>query len=340
MRNTATLSFIIGLLTSSSVLAQTTSADLSYPPQAPSPVPQINSVVPTAPFPQSVPTAPPALAPRRGVDILTQEQWEAAQKSRQNRISSNEPAAVTLAEVHGNEFKPTGYVEAGGDYHWLTNHFGSWSGTYVKGEVQTDPSNRWSAEEINQREFGSGGVYGDIGNTHVFNDDWYSSVTVGGGGIATFLPRLRTDGFINRKWLEQRQLVTTFGLGADKFQDGHRDASAYLGATYYIDAFWNAQGGVRFNNSNPGGVHSASAFVAVTEGSAQHHFITLRYGFGKEAYQILSAGNSISDFNSQQVSLELRQWLGEKWGFDVRGEEYHNPNYNRIGLNLGVFKEF
>jgi YaiO family outer membrane protein len=237
-------------------------------------------------------------------------------------------------------FVPTGYVELGGDYHSVTHSFGDWSGAYLKGEIQTDPDNRWNAEALDQREFGSTGGYGSVGNTHAFDEDWYSVIDIGARTSGIYLPAYRVDAFINRKLLDERQLVATLGVGVDQFVDGHKDQSGYVGATYYFQAPFIAQAGFRFNNSTPGSVTSTSQFVALTEGEDKHHFITLRYGWGEEAYQIIGPGEALSDFHSEQVSLEWRQWLGGAWGFNMRGEEYHNPNYNRTGITLGVFDEF
>jgi len=250
------------------------------------------------------------------------------------------PPAPVGAAVMDSGFKPNGYIEVGGNFHVLNNGFGNWYGQYVKGEVQADRKNLWSAELLNQHEFGSTGIYGNIVNTHIFNDDWYSSVIIGGGASASFLPRYRADAFLNRKWLDRRQLITTIGVGANRFPDSHKDASLFLGATYYFNAPWNVQAGIRINNSSPGSVRSTSQFVAVSRGEYGRHFLTMRYGFGREAYQIIGPGTVISDFSSQQISLELRQWVGRDWGINTRGEYYHNPNYNRTGVNLGVFKEF
>ena len=248
-----------------------------------------------------------------------------------------EPAAQGSAY---SPFKRSGYVEAGGNYSHLNNNYGSWIGEYVKGEIQTDSKNRWNAEIDNQKEFGSDGVYGVIGNTHQFNEDWYSVVDIGAGSNAFFLPELRIDAFINRKLLPDKRLVATLGVGYSKAQETYDDKSVFVGATYYFPRLWVVQGGVRYNYSNPGGVDSTSAFVAVTEGEDKKHFVTLRYGFGKEAYQIIGPSSAISDFNSNITSLDWRQWVVDRWGFDLRGEYYHNPNYDRNGINFGVFHEF
>ncbi len=237
-------------------------------------------------------------------------------------------------------FKQSGYVEAGGDFSAVTHDYGNWYGEYVKGEIQTDPNNRWNAELLNLTAFRQTGVYGAIGNTHDFNEDWFSNINIGGSEGGLYLPRYRVDAFLNRKWLEDRQLITTIGFGDYKAMDVHNDQSIFFGATYYFPELWVVQGGIRFNNSHPGGVNSNSQFVAVTEGEQKKHLVTLRYGWGEEAYQIIGPGQALSDFNSQTISLEWRQWLNDDWGFDARGEQYHNPNYDRTGINLGIFKDF
>ncbi len=160
------------------------------------------------------------------------------------------------------------------------------------------------------------------------------------------LAQFRADAFLNRKWLERRNLITTVGLGWNDSRNGYSDYSGFLGASYYFDAPWIIQGGVRFNNSRPGNVTSTSSFLALTYGRQNDYFLTLRYGFGKEAYQVIGEGNTLVDFRSDIVSLNWKQWVQtgtatEKgWGFDMTGEYYDNPTYSRTGIILGVFREF
>jgi YaiO family outer membrane protein len=236
-------------------------------------------------------------------------------------------------------------VEVGGNFSSVTNNQGNWAGQHIRGEFQTDQANRWNALLLHQRKFKENGNYVAVGNVHEINQDYSTDVTIGAGeGI--FMPRLRADAFLNRKWLERRNLVTTFGLGTNKSRNGYSDFSGFLGASYYFDSPWIIQGGARFNNSSPGDVFSASYFLAVTQGRHNDYYLTLRYGFGKEAYQVIGTGNTLVDFRSQIVSLNWRQWVEKStetekgWGFDATGEYYHNPNYNRTGITLGVFKEF
>ena len=237
-------------------------------------------------------------------------------------------------------FKQSGFVEAGGSYSSLTHHEGNWHSQYFKGEVQSGPSDRWNAQVLNGHEFHDDGVFLGLGELHDFDDKWYSSISAGTSTDGFFLPRYRVDASINRKWLDTNQLVTTLGVGEYKARDAHENQSLFVGAAYYFQDPWIIQGGITFNNSTPGSVYSTYEFIAVTQGTQKDYLLTLLYGFGKEAYQVIGPQTSISDFHSQAVSLELRKWVAEDWGFTTRGEFYHNPTYNRTGMTLGVFHDF
>jgi YaiO family outer membrane protein len=233
----------------------------------------------------------------------------------------------------------TNYVEAGGSYRQLTNGFGDWSGGYARG-VLANGKNIWNAEVNGQHEFSDGGVYLAAGDTYNFNSDWYASLTLGSSVGGFFWPRFRADGFVNRKWGKRQQFITTLGYGYYASKDVHRDQSVFVGTTYYFRGVWIFEDGVRFNVSNPGGVFSPSGFVAVTEGRNKHHYVTVNSGFGQEAYQIVGPTSVLTRFPSQNTTITWRQWTGKTWGFNLVGEYYHNPTYQRGGGSFGFFKEF
>jgi len=233
----------------------------------------------------------------------------------------------------------TNYVEAGGDYLGLTNNFGYWAGGYARGVV-TQGNNIWNAEVNGQHEFGDAGVYLAAGDTYNFNPDWYGSLTAGSSVGGFFWPRFRADAFINRKWMGRKQLITTFGFGYYAAKDVHRDHSFFLGSTYYFTKPWILEEGIRFNISNPGSVFSPAGFVAVTQGRNQQHYITVRGGFGKEAYQLIGPTVALTDFESQTFTVNWRQWVGTNWGFNLVGDSYHSPFYVRGGASFGFFREF
>ncbi len=233
----------------------------------------------------------------------------------------------------------TNFVEAGGDYLNLSNGFGYWAGGYARGTVTTG-NNVWNAEVNGQHEFGDSGVYLAGGDTYNFNSNWYGSLTLGSSVGGFFWPRFRADAFINKKWMSRKQLITTLGFGYYEAKDVHRDHSFFLGSTYYFVKPWIVEEGIRFNVSNPGSVFSPAAFVAVTQGRSKQHYVTLRTGFGKEAFQLVGPTVSLSDFESQTLTVTWRQWIGTNWGFNVVGDYYHNPFYQRGGTSLGFFREF
>ena len=254
--------------------------------------------------------------------------------------TTNSPSQTLVSAPVEADSKPlTNYVESGGNYLTLTNGFGYWAGGYFRGVLEKGNS-VWNAEVNGQREFNDSGVYVGLGNTYTFNPDWYGSLTVGSSVGGFFWPRFRTDGFINKKWLGRKQWITTFGVGYYSAKDVHRDTSFFLGSTYYFDKPWVVEEGVYLNLSDPGKVFAPAGFVAVTQGREKHHYITVRAGAGEEAYQIIGPTTTLTDFQSQALTITVRKWMGHDWGFNFVADYYHNPYYTRGGSTLGLFKDF
>jgi YaiO family outer membrane protein len=233
----------------------------------------------------------------------------------------------------------TNFVEVGGSYRQLTNGFGDWSGGYARGVFATG-KNIWNAEVNGQHEFGDGGVYLAAGDTYNFSSDWYISLTLGSSVGGFFWPRFRADAFVNRKWNARKQFITTLGYGYYASKDVHRDQSVFIGTSYYFGGPWIVEDGVRFNVSNPGAVFTPAGFVAVTEGSNRHHYVTVNAGFGQEGYQIVGPTTVLTHFPSQTMTITWRQWTGKTWGFNLVGDFYHSSFYERGGGSFGFFKEF
>ena len=261
-------------------------------------------------------------------------------------LASANPAQDLPQRQPGAEVPPqtgpkllSNYFEAGGDYLALTNGFGHWAGGYSRAVV-TSGRNIWNAEVNGQHEFGDAGVYLAAGDTYNFNPNWYGSLTVGSSVGGFFWPRFRADGFINKKWMGRKQWITTLGFGYYAAKDPHRDHSFFVGSTYYFAKPWILEEGVRFNISNPRSVFSPAGFVAVTQGRTKQHYITVRTGFGKEAYQLIGPTADLTDFASQTLTITWRQWIGANWGANLVGDYYHSPFYKRGGTSFGFFKEF
>ncbi|MEP6609345.1 MAG: YaiO family outer membrane beta-barrel protein [Burkholderiaceae bacterium] len=258
---------------------------------------------------------------------------------------------ATLTEPSGVAASPSpitdllrrgSYLEASFGYAQLTDDNPSWRGAYVKGVWQPDTQSTWYGEVNDAHRFGDHGLLFSAGNTQVINEDWYGSLFAGTSSGGFFLPRYRVDGFINRKWLAERSLVTTLGLGYERAKDVHRDRRLFLGAAYYFSGPWIVEGGGRVNFSDPGSVRAARAFIALTQGRDHEHYAILRVESGREAYQLVGDQSVLSNFSSRVASFTWRQWVGgnRDQGFQVRAERYLNPYYSRSGIEVGIFHDF
>jgi YaiO family outer membrane protein len=253
------------------------------------------------------------------------------------QVVVEQPAASSVSEAQPKLLNS--FVETGGSYLALSNGFGYWAGGYTHA-VYDHGNNVWNAELNAQHEFGDAGAYFAVGDTHTFNANWYGSLTVGSSAGGFFWPRFRTDGFINRKWMGRKQLITTAGFGYYAAKDVHRDRTFFVGSTYYFEKPWIVEGGMYFNLSSPGAAFAPAGFVAVTQGRNKHQYVVARVGFGEEAYQLIGPTVSLNQFQSQTLTLTWRKWIGTNWGFNFVGDYYHNPFYNRGGSSFGFFKEF
>lgn len=220
----------------------------------------------------------------------------------------------------------------------LTDGLQDWHEAGIRG-THTTGAHVLSGEVAAMRRFGESGNFLGLGDSYTFNPDWFGSLSIGAGDGASYLPKVRTDGFINRKLLADRNLIASLGAGYYSAPDGHNDRHVSVGATYYFDEPLILQGEVRINFSRPGNIKTRQQFLALTWGRAQATQITARYGWGREGYLAIGSGNSLVDFSSHQSSLILRHWLGQDWGLAFGLEQYHNPYYERTGISLGLFWE-
>lgn len=221
----------------------------------------------------------------------------------------------------------------------LTAGYSSWRDVTVRGTIDTG-AHVLQGELAVKNEFDKSGTF--LGGSNVFelNRDWYASVSAGAGDGAFYLPRFRTDGFIHKKWLDKRNLVTSLGLGYYRAPDGHVDRSLTLSAMMYFDAPWVVEGGVRYNRSSPGAIMTHQKFVAVTYGRDKQDQLSGRYAWGGEGYQSIAENATLVNFQSQEASLLWRHWMSPRTGFLVDVNHYRNPTYERSGAHVGVFQQF
>ena len=230
-------------------------------------------------------------------------------------------------------------VEVSAGFQNLSGGFSNWRDLTVRGTYGL-PSHLLQGEVSFNRRFDENGVYVGLSDTITLNEDWYANVGLGLGDGAFYLPRYRVDATVYRKFLSNRSLVTSFGLGYYKAPDGHSDSSVALGAVYYFESPWVAEIGVRFNSSNPGAIKTQQQFAAVTYGSAKQDLVTVRYAWGGEGYQTIAAAAQLVNFTSREASLSWRHWVSPRTGVALTANRYVNPSYVRSGLNIGIFYDF
>ncbi len=247
--------------------------------------------------------------------------------------------ALTRALPAFAQYQPLRSIELSTGAQHLSNGYGDWSDTTLRGSFESG-ANVWQGELSAKREFGQNGNFFGLSDTITFSPDWFAMLSVGAGDGAFYLPQFRSDAVLYRKWLEQRNLVTSFGAGYYRAPDGHTDRSLSLGAAYYFAQPWILEAGVRFNHSDPGAIRSNQQFVAVTYGSVGHDVVTARYGWGGEAYQAIASNVTLVNFESHQTSLSWRHWFNRKSGVLLAAEQYTNPSYQRQGITVGLFHQF
>lgn len=263
----------------------------------------------------------------------------AAQMSNQGLIQTM-PATTRQAPVL-SEADMQRSLELSSGFQNLSGGFGSWRDVTLRGAYGL-PSHLLQAEVSAIRRFNKDGSFIGLSNTYTFNEDWYSSLALGFGDGAFYLPRYRADATLYRKLLSDRSLVSSIGLGYYKAPDGHTDSAVSLGLTYYFASPWIAEGGVRFNSSNPGSIKTQQQFVALTYGRVKQDLVTVRYASGGEGYQTIgpATNQQLVNFKSSEASVSWRHWFAPRTGFLIGANQYTNPSYNRSGLNIGIFHDY
>jgi YaiO family outer membrane protein len=234
-------------------------------------------------------------------------------------------------------------LELSAGFQNLSGGYGGWRDLTLRGtwhDINSLPSHVLQGEVSADRRFNQDGSFVGLSDTYTFNDDWYSRLAVGFGDGAFYLPRYRVDATLYKKWLPDRSLVSSVGLGHYKAPDGHTDSSVSLGLVYYFASPWIAEGGVRLNSSNPGAIRTQQQFAALTYGRVKQDLVTARYAWGGEGYQTISASTQLVNFASREASLSWRHWFNPHTGVIVGANRYTNPFYSRSGLNVGIFHDF
>ena len=232
-----------------------------------------------------------------------------------------------------------GYLEFGGAHSSVTNGNPDWTDAYIRAFL-SGGKNGWNLEATRQDRYGDTGWFYSAGWTRTLSPNWYTNVQAGTSSRCFFLPKWRVDGFINRKLLPKKQLVTTAGFGYDRYKTVQTAYRGTVGAAYYFSAPFVVQGGVTFTQSNPGSILARSQYIALSQGHDKEHFIVARAEIGREAYQLIGPSTALFDFPVQDYTVTWRQWVGFNWGFNFVAERYQNPYYTRTGGTIGFFLDF
>lgn len=285
-----------------------------------------------------------------GVDktvIMTPTSLESSQASSGDTAQSfpalnNSPSAIPTEPVIAEKslsLKPAYTLLVGTTYSKLSDGYGTFRANTVRGYMDTG-KDVFFAEASAQNMFGENGTAVSMGQTHIIDEDWYAFYGIATGTNGFFLPRLRLDTSINRKWLEQRNLITTLGLGYIKQKDGHIDNSLLLSTTYYFNPYLIGSTGVTVNRSNPGSQISSRPYVAVTWGENKKRYVSAKADWGREAYQLIGPEEVISNFSSKSLRVTWREWLAPDRGIDLGAEWYKNPSYTKDTVEASLFFEF
>jgi YaiO family outer membrane protein len=239
-----------------------------------------------------------------------------------------------------------GFIEVGGGHSALTDHYADWNDFYVRGML-SGGRNIFNWEATREDRFGGTGWFGTIGWTRTLSENWYAQISAGASVGGFFLNRYSTDGVINRKLLKRRQLVVSVGAGFDQSKTADNDLRWQAGAAYYFNFPVVLQGGFLWTHSNPGDILARVQYLAATEGHDKEHFVSLRYEWGREGYEVVGPTNSTAprpnvlfDFPEHTATATWRQWIGPNWGVNFNIEQHQEPAYHRFGGTAGVFLDF
>lgn len=260
-----------------------------------------------------------------------------AQTANQGLIQTA-PATVATAPAL-SEADMQRSLELSTGFQNLSAGFGNWRDVTLRGTYGL-PSHVIQAELSLNHRFNKDGAFIGLSDTYTINDDWYANLAVGFGDGAFYLPRYRVDATLYKKWLPQRNLVTSIGVGQYKAPDGHTDNSLSLGLVYYFDAPWVAELGLRANSSNPGAIKTQQQFLALTYGRVKENLVTVRHAWGNEGYQTIATNTQKINFASKESSISLRSWFAPRTGLLLSANRYSSPFYIRSGLNVGIFHDF
>jgi YaiO family outer membrane protein len=269
-------------------------------------------------------------------------------RSRRGQIVPQGASIPGLGGVPGMLSGPA-YVEVGGDDSRLSGSDAApgaaWNDLYVRGALSST-KNVINYEVQRETRFNDSGWYYGAGLTRVITESLYAEFAAGSSLGGKTIPKLRLDGIAHFKMLPHKQLVLSAGAGYDKSKTVNTATRGQFSGTYYFDRVpIIAEAGVTVTHANPGNILARAQWFSVTQGHDKEHFISFRYEFGREGYELLettanSAPTVLFDFPITNYSVNWRQWIGLNWGLNMSFEHEGNPHYHRNGGLIGFFLDF
>jgi YaiO family outer membrane protein len=246
------------------------------------------------------------------------------------------PALAPEAEPQLTDIYPPekGALELVGATGHMTNGYGPSNGSALRGMLVTDQGVvQGSIEQLSR--FGYTGKYGTASLTRDISPDYY--MTVGAGlGSSELFSRWRVDVNGYRKFGPDQRFVAGLGTYYAKGQDdGRSDQGVSLnGIAYFNNLVLEA--GWRFNQANPGLIAGPSQYVAATVGNDNTQALVLSAIHTREAYQVLSTGTELANYESYTVTAQWRQRITPSWMLLIGGTYYENPYYIRTIAEAGL----
>jgi len=236
-----------------------------------------------------------------------------------------------------------GSVDIGAGSYDLTGGFPARTTAFVRGELRSSAGQRWTGEVNRISEFGDTGDLFVLGYETPLGDDWLVQVSAASSDAGATLPAQRLDFALGKKWLQDKNFVTTIGLTGINSKDAHSTQIVQVSGAYYFDAMQYAasiEAGIQNNTTNPGAVAADYYFSALSLSREKVRVLSLRLAGGQEAYLPIGVDTALVNFYSTSATFTWREWLDRSSGLQARLEHYDNPNYESNGVELSWFWEF
>lgn len=237
-------------------------------------------------------------------------------------------------------------LELGGYGSHVTQGFGNWEGADAQIWIRANPI--FIPQVFFASETRPTGTQQNYGMFSYLN--WTKSFyTTQGFSIApqnsanpaaVYFPKLRLDEKAYFKLLPARNLVlgagyTHFNLGTP----GHGQIFN-VGSLYYHGK-WVMQGDLFINESQPGGLYSASGALSFQYGREGHYWWGITTGGGRELYQYVGQVPFDVRFDSVSVGTFYRKWFTRHVGMMVSFNYLDKFSaYRQTGGTLHLFFDF